>query len=306
MAQGFGCRLRQSNREAWNRFCAAIWLTVTLSAISTSAASAGPTRQAEAPVDPASIHVLAIGSCPPWRPKIRVCKHDVQQFAEAARDLIGVPPEQITTLANEEATASDVRAAFAKLKELTPQGSTLIVYYVGHGMILPNWGQADGSTQETFLLWSRSFPFAALYAVQAGIWMTDAELGGLIGTLPAESALVILDTCEASGADNAIVSSSSLPKLEEVAVMASSRAHQIAFADLTSAVFTRNLVEAMHTQSPTLHEAFLLAQRDTVTEAALRCEGAVASGSVGEDCTPQEPELVDPSGLAKRIRLNSN
>ena len=147
--------------------------------------------------------------------------------------------------------------------------------------------------------------FAALYAVQAGIWITDAELGGLIGALPAESALVILDTCEASGADNAIVSSPSLPKLEEVAVMASSRAHQIDFADLTSATFTRNLVEAMRARVPTLHEAFLLAQKETAAEAALRCEGAVASGSAGEDCTPQDAELVDPSGITQRIRLGN-
>jgi hypothetical protein len=59
-------------------------------AVTAAYGTAGSAAPTEAPVDPASIHVLAIGSCPPWRPKIRVCKHDVQQFAEAARDLIGV------------------------------------------------------------------------------------------------------------------------------------------------------------------------------------------------------------------------
>lgn len=291
--------------ERRRRFWLAFLLTAALSTIPQSVAIGTPTTQAADPLDPASIYVLAVGSCPPWLPKIRVCRHDVVQFAEAARDLIGVPANQITTLPDEEATATAVRAAFANLQGSMPPGSTIVVYYVGHGMLLPKRGGADGGTEETFLLWSASFPFAALYAAQAGIWMTDAELGGLIDALPAESALVILDTCDASGADSAILSDPSRSKLAQVALMASSRAHEIAFADLTSATFTRNLVEAMRTRVPTLHEAFLLAQKETAAEAALRCEGALASGSAGEDCTPQDAELVDPSGITQRIRLGN-
>ena len=74
-------------------------------------------------------------------------------------------------------------------------------------------------------------------------------------------------------------------------------------ADLISAVFTRNLVEAMRTEASTLYDAFRTAQKETAAEAATRCEGAAASGSASEDCTPQEPELVDPSEITKRIRL---
>jgi len=288
----------ERRRRLWPTFL----LTAALSTIPQLVAIATPATPAAKPIDPASIYVLAVGSCPPWRPKIRVCRHDVVQFAEAARDLIGVPANQITTLIDEEAMATAVRSAFANLQGSMPPGSTIVVYYVGHGMLLPKRGGAEGGTEETFLLWSASFPFAALYAAQAGIW-TDAELGGLIDALPAESALVVLDTCDASGADGAVLSRPS--RSPQIALMASSRAHEIAFADLTSATFTRNLVEAMRTRVPTLREAFLLAQKETVAEAAMRCEGAVASGSAGEECTPQEPELVDPSGLAKRIRLNS-
>jgi hypothetical protein len=267
------------------------------------AASSTPSTEAARPLDPASIHVLAIGACPPWRPKIKVCAHDAAQFAEVARDRIGVPADQIMTLINEEATAPAVRAAFARLQESMPRGSTVIVYYVGHGMLLPK-GRTDGDAEETFLLWTAAFPFAALYAVQAGIWMTDAELGALIGALPAESAIVILDTCDASGADGALLSAPSRPKPTHTALMVSSRAHEIAFADLTSAIFTRNLVEAMRSRVPTLHEAFLLAQKETAAEAALRCEAAVVGGFIAEGCTLQDPELVDPSGLTNRIRLN--
>lgn len=42
----------------------------------------------------------------------------------------------------------------------------MVVYYVGHGMLTPKDSRADGGAEETLLLWSDSFPFAALYAVQ--------------------------------------------------------------------------------------------------------------------------------------------
>ncbi len=217
---------------------------------------------------------------------------------------MGVPSGQITTLVDEQATAPAVREAFAKLKGAMPPDSTVIVYYVGHGMLLPNWSDtASEGDEETLLLWSTSFPFAALYAVQAGIWLTGSELARLIEALPAESTLVILDTCEASGADDAIASKPPRMKGREIAIMASSRAHEIAFADLISATFTRNLVEAMRSGVPTLYDAFRLAQRETAAEAELRCEAAAVSGSEG--CTPQDPDLADPSGIAKRIRLDA-
>jgi hypothetical protein len=59
----------------------------------------------------------------------------------------------------------------------------------------------------------------------------------------------------------------------------------------------------MRSGVPTLYDAFLLAQRETAAEAELRCEAAAVSGSEG--CTPQDPALADPSGIAKRIRLNA-
>jgi Caspase domain len=280
--------------------CAAILLNAALfagSKLAMGAASAAPSD----PLDPASTYVLAIGSCLPWLPQ-KVCRHDVAQFTDAVQELMGVPPGQITTLVDEQATAPRVREAFAKLKGAMPPDSTIIVYYIGHGMLLPDWSDtASEGHEETLLLWSASFPFAALYAVQAGIWLTGSELARLIEALPAESTVVILDTCEASGADGAIVSNPLRATSKAIAVMASSRAHEIAFADLTSAVFTRNLVEAMRSGVPTLYDAFLLAQRETAAEAELRCEAAAVSGS--EECTPQDPDLTDPSGIAKRIRL---
>jgi len=288
--------MAERRRRLWPAFV----LAAALSTIPQSVALGAPETPAAKPIDPAATYVLAVGSCPPWRPKIRVCQHDVVQFAEAARDLIGVPANQITTLTDEEATATAVRAAFAKLRDSMPPGSTIVVYYIGHGMLLPKRSGADGGTEETFLLWSASFPFAALYAAQAGIWMTGAELGGLIDALPAESALVILDTCDASGADSAILSEPSRSKLARVAIMSSSRAHEIAFADASSAVFTRNLVEAMSEGVPTFHDAFLRAQKETKAEAAERCAGA----SSRDDCTPQDPGLVDPSEITKRLHLN--
>ena len=89
-------------------------------------------------------------------------------------------------------------------------------------------------------------------------------------------------------------------------LITSARAHEIAFADLTSATFTRNFLAAIQSKPPTLYQAFLKAQKQTSAEAAIRCEAAVTTGALEEPCTPQDPELIDPTGLTKRIALNGN
>jgi hypothetical protein len=137
------------------------------------------------------------------------------------------------------------------------------------------------------------------------MWMTGSELSGLIDELPAKDILVILDTCNASGADDEIAPKPARFASKEIALIASSRAHEIAFADLTSAAFTRNLLAAIRSKPPTLYEAFLTAQKETSAEAAIRCEAAATSGAIDEACTPQDPELFDPLGLTKRIELRN-
>lgn len=256
------------------------------------------------PIDPASIYVLAVGSCPPWRPKIKVCAPDIAKFVDTAKEVMGVSADRITTLVDEEATASAVRAAFTKLGESLPRGSTLIIYYIGHGMLVPAESGGGAETEEALILWSVSAPFAAIHAVQSRIWMTGSELAGFVDELPAKDVLVILDTCDASGADDELAPKPAQFASKEITLMTSARAHEIAFADLTSAAFTRNFLAAIRSRPPTLYDAFLTAQQETSAEAALRCEAAAASGALDEACTPQDPELIDPSGLTKRIRLN--
>lgn len=258
----------------------------------------------KSPIDPASIYVLAIGTCPPWRDKIKICAPSVAQFVETAEKAMGISPDRITTLIDEDATAPSVRATFGKLRETLPRGSTLIVYYIGHGMLVSAESDGKDEAEEAFILWSTSAPFAAIQAVHSGTWMTGSELSRLVDELPAKDILIILDTCEASGADEEIAPRSAQLARQEVTLIASARAHEIAFADLISAAFTRNFLAAIRSGSSTLHDAFLAAQKETSAEAMLRCEAAVTSGALDEACTPQDPELIDPSGLTKRIRLS--
>jgi hypothetical protein len=173
-------------------------------------------------------------------------------------------------------------------------------------MLVPSQSASGDKTEEAFILWSDSSPFAAIHSVHAGIWMTGSELGGLIEELPVKDILVILDTCEASGADEAITVKTAKVEKNELALITSARAHEIAFADLTSATFTRNFLDAIQAKPPTLYQAFLKAKKETSDEAALRCDAAVTSGALEEPCTPQDPELIDPTGLTKRIALDGN
>jgi hypothetical protein len=51
----------------------------------------------------------------------------------------GVPAENVTLLLDEDATLGDIRAAIAKSVGIAGPGSTLIIYYAGHG-----WPTGDG------------------------------------------------------------------------------------------------------------------------------------------------------------------
>ena len=73
------------------------------------------------PIDPATIYVLAVASCPLWRDKIKICAPDLAKFVDTAKAVMGVSADHVTILVDENATAPAVRAAFAKLKDSLPQ-----------------------------------------------------------------------------------------------------------------------------------------------------------------------------------------
>jgi hypothetical protein len=87
-----------------------------------------------AELEPARTHAVLIGVLE-WQHGLtafpKVNRKDVE-----LRDVLvrrGVPAENITLLVDAEATLANIRDAMAKTVKKAPPGSTLIIYYAGHG-----------------------------------------------------------------------------------------------------------------------------------------------------------------------------
>ena len=94
--------------------------------------------QAEAPaqaLDPARIHAVIVGVLE-WQGDLTPYPKRHRKDQEL-RDLLvsrGTPSENITLLLDKDATLANVRAAVSRTAGSAPPGSTLVVYYAGHGM----------------------------------------------------------------------------------------------------------------------------------------------------------------------------
>ena len=84
--------------------------------------------------EPANTHALIVGVLE-WEADLTpYSKQDRKD--QALRDLLikrGTPPENITMLLDSQATLSNIRQAIDDTLRKTTEGSTLIVYYAGHG-----------------------------------------------------------------------------------------------------------------------------------------------------------------------------
>jgi hypothetical protein len=106
-----------------------------LSALAALACRSTPAPADSSPLDPARTHALIVGVLE-WQhgltPYPKKDRKDVE-----LRDLLvqrGTPESNVTLLLDQEATLPKIRAALAETARSCEPGSTLIVYYAGHGM----------------------------------------------------------------------------------------------------------------------------------------------------------------------------
>ena len=253
-------------------------------------------------LDPEKTYVLAISCCVPWNGP-RTCRDTVRLFVDAATVRLGIPPENILTVVDERATYEGVANGFKWLSRKSGPDKTIVVYYNGHGALLPE-GSGRGDPEYVFVLWSKKFPFAGLYAVLAHIWMNDRQFSAFVNCVPAKAKLVIADTCHAVGAGEDLY-----PKgrkidygLEEAALMAAAEVGGPAFSAPKYALFTRELVAAMNSGVNSLKEAFDTARRKTMKESKIICRNLPEKISE-VDCIEQRPTLEDPENIAPLFLL---
>ena len=251
-------------------------------------------------IDPRHTHVLAVGACPPFgRVAPAVCRDSVQGMVAALVGAMGVPPEQVSTLLDAQADYPGVAGELRRLAQVLKPEDALVFYYIGHGSLIPvQEGGGRSGMDEVFCLWTPRPPFAAIYAVSAGLWMRDDELAKLLAQIPARDKLLIVDSCHSGESARFLCSRDCTVDYEvgQDALLAATRLHQVALvnADGRMGLFTSELLRALDKGSPNLKVAFDIARQATRDASRTLCRRL---GS----CRIQSPTLSDPAGIVARF-----
>jgi len=133
-------------------------------------------------------------------PKADYATHDAQTVTEYLTKVMGYPEENIVTLTNEHATKSDFEKYFEKwLPNNVENGSTVLVYYSGHGAPNTKTGDAylvpyDGDPS---FIEQTGYPLKKLYES--------------LNKLPAKEIIVALDSCFSGAGGRSVIAKGARP-----------------------------------------------------------------------------------------------
>ena len=277
---------------------AAAGLAFSLGAASSVRAEVGPTT-----------HLLAIGICPPWKPQPQeVCEQGVAAIAAALQARLGIADENVLSLVNSGATAEGLRKGVAQLQDLGPSDRLIIFANLHAGARIP--GTMANADNDVFVLWTEEEPAAMPFALARGDWITASVFAGMIHSIPAGEIVMILDACESDAVSSLFVAAH--PDNDHVrpeAVITSSRADQFANfnADVTMALFTQELAQALHSTEGSLLNAAEDAASRTAAAAIPICD-AMSEQVIEDGFDPlscrQQPVIHDPDELLHGMALS--
>ena len=276
----------------------------------------------------AEMHLLAIGSCPPWKQlateedtqaMMQVCEKDVTAITSALTERFGLSADNTTTLLQETATVDNLYRSFEALAQNLDTDDTLVVYQIAHGSVLAYAYKGYPASGEVFGYYSEEQPSIAT-AVEDGYWLAARDLRDAIYDLGARTGadiVAIIESCHASAANGELVHN---PKLDldgdsRISFLFSSGAGEQAHFtnNFGGGLFTARFTEALSKASSgdTLDEVFSVARRETHRDTLAACQGLPDSVSVQlranssayfNTCI-QEPEYFDPSGLMLNVAV---
>ena len=133
-------------------------------------------------------------------PKADYATHDAQTMTEYLTKVLGYPEENVITLLNDHASNVDLAKYFEKwLPNNVEKGSTVFVYYSGHGAPDPKSGSAylvpyDGDPS---FIDETGYSLKRMYAA--------------LGKLPAKEIVVALDSCFSGAGGRSVIAKGSRP-----------------------------------------------------------------------------------------------
>ncbi|MFW5791247.1 MAG: caspase family protein [Desulfohalobiaceae bacterium] len=224
-------------------------------------------------------------------------------FLDTLMESMLVPPANVHTVLNAQATREGVLQGFDRLKKASTDDSGIIVYFNGHGVILPV-GREGRLHEEVFCLWSEEYPFAGIYAVMSGIWMRAGEFAELLNRVPARAKVMIADTCHAGEIWDELPQQTKIEYgLEGAALLAAARAGGYALSGPEHTIFTHSLCRAMQEGAKNLRQAFEIAQRETIILSRPLCKSYSQARSK-HLCTEQVPTIEDPGQVIPLFQLH--
>ena len=133
-------------------------------------------------------------------PRADFATQDARTVAEYLTKAMGYPEENVVTLLNDRAMKSDFEKYFEKwLGNNVEQGSTVFIYYSGHGAPNPKTGDA-------FLV-----PFDGDPAFIAETGYSLKRMYDALGKLPAKEIVVALDSCFSGAGGRSVIAKGSRP-----------------------------------------------------------------------------------------------
>lgn len=239
------------------------------------------------------------------------CRNDIEIFTEAAMKAFDVPPENIFTLLNQQATYQGLKEGISQFANHVPEDSRVIMLFNFHGDLTDAVPDDTTGDEEVLVLWTKEKPFTLLTAITLKQWVTAEALRGMIDGIRAKEIVIIIDACHSGGAIPEIMKRQGRESgwSGREAVIASSKADQFSYftMDGTNAVFTSNLSEALRSGFPTLKTAFDRAAKETskyVDNYKEKCEEMLRSLIHERQTCVQTPVDDDPTSLLTSIKLN--
>jgi hypothetical protein len=268
-------------------------------------------------------YVFAVSACPPWKTKLLekyakdiayACRNDVELFTSSVKKALDIPPENIFTLIDKQATYQGLKEGLIEFAEKVPEGSRVIMLFNFHGDLSDINREDKHVKDEVLVLWTVEKPYTMLSALDLKQWISAQELRGMIDKVRAYEIIITIDACYSGGSVPDILKKHGRDKdwNGREAVIMSSEVNQFSYfnPDGSNGLFTLNLSDAIVSDSSTLQEAFDKAAFETIS--------FINSASIQEKCTEmlwkslhkrekceQTPNTYDPTDLLKTINLNS-
>ncbi len=268
-------------------------------------------------------YVFAVSACPPWKTKLLekhakdiayACRNDVELYTSSVKEALDIPPENIFTLIDEQATYEGLQKGLIEFADKVPKGSSVLMLFNFHGDLTDIDKEGKPFTDEVFVLWTIEKPFTMLSALALKQWISAKELRGMIDKVKADEIIITIDACHSGGATPDILKKHGRDKdwQGREALMMSSKANQFSYftPDGSHGLFTFNFSESIRSGAPNLKAAFEQAAKETISH--------MESDSIQKKCSEmlwetlhkrenceQTPIVNDPTDLLPTIKLKT-